>query len=91
MTTTWTQVVRIGELESSTVVYAPWLGRVTNILRDVGFEWLTKGMLIVDVDADFDKSTVTVEFAPLGLERGASMVTVTITLTPNAEESDVTR
>jgi len=79
----WTQTVTLGELTYTRIVYTPWLGSAMEILREAGLTWATTGLLVRDVDVDFDKGTTRLSMAALGQEPGASVFDVTITIVRN--------
>ena len=86
--TTWTQTIKMGDLEKVTTVYAPWLGSVETILKEAGLEWIMKRLLVRDIDVDFEKGTTRLWFKVLFDEPGASVFDITITLVKNKDEEN---
>ncbi len=76
----WKQTVTLGELTTTRTVYTPWLGSAMGILREAGLGWATTGLLVRDVDVDFDKGMTRLSMAALGQKPGESVFDVTITL-----------
>jgi hypothetical protein len=86
----WTQTIKMGELEVVKTVYTPWLGSVEEILREAGLEWVMKRLLVRDIDVDFEKGTTRLWFKVLLDEPGASVFDITITLVRNKDEESET-